>query len=371
MSAEKDDTWERFLRESEAGVADAPKEPSARAREVTRRLRENPGPPPGWRTHEPAGSRRGRGGRRRGGWYVVGFALSIALLIVALAPGKVVDLFADATGGTSAAGPTGTPRPGSDPDATRPTRQDPFAGSPAAAWEDGAAGIVVPPARATGWMDAEQVAHALDVSREFTADTGLDPGALRGERPAEALARIDPRQGDLRATLSEALRAPTERNDPLTLFSRFDPARVSLVGSVVKTRGELTFREGQGGGVEVTADVTFVYPVAPADAGARSGGSGDGPVERTIVRRELVMLWENPETASAAPDTFALTSRSVHISNGGCGDGPVGWLNPRFGPADPGSGPTGRGPAIDPYDRRTAIPETGGDTEGCGTVTRT
>ncbi|NUP44678.1 MAG: hypothetical protein HOY76_48545, partial [Streptomyces sp.] len=41
-SSRSDEEWERFLRESVAGAADAPKEPSARAREVAKRLRAEP-----------------------------------------------------------------------------------------------------------------------------------------------------------------------------------------------------------------------------------------------------------------------------------------------------------------------------------------
>ena len=78
-----DEEWERFLREAEAGTRSAPEEPSARARMVARRLREEPGQPEGWRTHRPARRRRGKG------WYVLGLLVVAALLAVAVAPGRV------------------------------------------------------------------------------------------------------------------------------------------------------------------------------------------------------------------------------------------------------------------------------------------
>jgi len=56
-SSRSDEEWERFLRESVAGAADAPKEPSARARDVAKRLRAEPGDPEGWRGYSPV--RRG------------------------------------------------------------------------------------------------------------------------------------------------------------------------------------------------------------------------------------------------------------------------------------------------------------------------
>lgn len=88
-SSRSDEEWERFLRESVAGVADSPKEPSARARDVTERLRADPGRGlEGWRSHTPARP------KRRTGWYMVGLLASLALLAVALAPGRTVNLFA-------------------------------------------------------------------------------------------------------------------------------------------------------------------------------------------------------------------------------------------------------------------------------------
>ncbi|NEE47009.1 hypothetical protein G3M55_20640, partial [Streptomyces sp. SID8455] len=87
-----DEEWERFLREAEAGSAGAPQEPSARARMVTRRLREQPGPPEGWRTYRPARRRRGKG------WYVLGLAAAVALLVVALVPGLLVGWFGGGDG---------------------------------------------------------------------------------------------------------------------------------------------------------------------------------------------------------------------------------------------------------------------------------
>ncbi|NEB75426.1 hypothetical protein G3I40_09340, partial [Streptomyces sp. SID14478] len=74
-SAISDDEWERFQRESAEGVREAPKEPSARARMVTRRLREEAAPPPGWRTHHPP--------RQRRRWYAVGLVAALALLVAA------------------------------------------------------------------------------------------------------------------------------------------------------------------------------------------------------------------------------------------------------------------------------------------------
>ncbi|MER6026579.1 hypothetical protein [Streptomyces sp. NPDC001851] len=357
-----DEEWERFLREAGAGTRDAPKEPSARARMVTRRLREEPGPPDAWRSHEPP---RRRGGKGR---YVAGLLVAAGLLVVALNPGRVTGWFGGGSGdGKDVPLAVESKRPDQPPPTEgagqRPTRAQPFRGSPAAHWADGAAGIGMPAARATGWMSKAQVQQALDRSRDFLAASGLDAGVLGGKRPGKAIALINPRQRDVRDYLATAFRAPSRRDDPLLLFSRFDKSKVRLVGDVVKTRGRITYREGRRGAVEVTADVTFVYPVVSATA-----GSDD--VERTIVRREIVMSWDDPAKVITEPGTFSLLSYKMDTTNGGCG-AYTGYLTPEFG-ADGATASPHDGPAIDPYDRSTSVnagARGDGDT-ACGTASR-
>ncbi|WP_030764267.1 MULTISPECIES: hypothetical protein [unclassified Streptomyces] len=345
-SSRSDEEWERFLRESVAGAADAPEEPSARAREVTQRLRTQPrGGSEGWRRHTPARP------ERRTGWYLVGLLVSLALLVVAFIPGRVVDLFA-----------------GDDHDAPakagrHPTLDEPFRGSPAADWASGAAGITMPEARAVGWMNAAQVEQALARSLDFLVTAGLDRGVLRGERPEQAIALINPHQKDVQDLLKTAFQNPTEKNDPLLLFSRFQPSRTQLVGDVVKTQGQLTYREGERGALQVTADVTFVYPVTRAEAGG--GGAGD-EIVRTIVRRELVLSWDDPDKVTTEPGTFSIVSYKYDMTNGGCGV-LTGYLTPPFGDerrADEA------GKEVDPYDRSGPVAQGGFGQDECGRATR-
>ncbi|WP_055557848.1 hypothetical protein [Streptomyces sp. NBRC 110028] len=354
-SSRSDEEWERFLRESVAGTADAPKEPSARARGVANRLRAEPGREmEGRRGYPPARP------RRRTGWYVAGLLASLVLLVVALAPGWAVDLFA---GGDSPPLAAETARPTGAPPAEaarRPTTKEPFRGSPAASWASGAEGITVPEAGAVGWMSAAGVERALARSRDFLVASGLDRGVLRGERPDKAVALINPHQKDVQDLLKTAFRSPNEKNDPLLLFSRFQPSRTHLVGDVVKTRGRLTYREGERGALRVTADVTFVYPVSRADAG------GDDEIVRTIVRRELVLSWDDPDKVITEPGTFSIVSYKYAMTNGGCG-APTGYFVPPFGTdrrADEA------GAEVDPYDRSTPVVRGGPAADECGRATR-
>lgn len=357
-SSKSDEEWERFLRESVAGAADSPKEPSARAREVANRLRAEPGgDPAGWRTYTPARP------KRRTGWYAVGLLASLVLLVVAFVPGQTVDLFAgDDPDSPPAAAETARPNRAPPAEAARrPTMDEPFRGSPAASWANGAAGITVPKAGAVGWMSAAEVKRALARSRDFLVASSLDRGVLGGERPEKAIALINPHQKDVQKLLESAFRTPGEKNDPLLLFSRFQSSRTHLVGDVVKTRGRLIYREGKHGALQVTADVTFVYPVTRADA-----GGDDNEIVRTIVRRELVLSWDDPDKVITEPGTFSIASYKYDMTNGGCG-APTGYFTPPFGTdrrADKA------GTEVDPYDRSAPVGRTESAEDECGRATR-
>lgn len=359
-SSVSDEEWERFLRESEEGVRDAPKEPSARARIVTRRLREQSEPPTAWRAHRPPR-------RKSGVWYGVGLIAALVLLVVALTPGLVKGWFDGGADDDAAPLAAESVRPSGAPasqDARQPTLDEPFRGSPAERWADGAAGITVPAARATGWMSREQVERALADTRDFLVASGVDADVLRGERPKKAIAYINPRQPDMRTFLTRAFAEPGEKYDPTLLFSRFDPERVRLVGDVVKVRGRMTYEEGERGALKVTTDVTYVYPVVKAEAGSDE-------VTRVIVRREVVASWDDPAKVMIDEGTFDLASFDTDTTNAGC-DVRSGYLTPTFDSDRSSSGAQPHdGATVDPYDRSVSMDERmRAASKGCGTATR-
>jgi hypothetical protein len=72
-----------FVQDSERDIhtSEAPKEPSARARMVTERLRQQEARgelPPGWRTGSAWQEMNGRAARRRKVWTIIGVVLAIA-----------------------------------------------------------------------------------------------------------------------------------------------------------------------------------------------------------------------------------------------------------------------------------------------------
>lgn len=363
-----DDLWEQFARDTERDIrASAQKEPSARARMVTERLRRQDArgeQPAGWRADPARQKANDRAVRRRRRWAVVGVPLAIAVAVVAMKPSLLPgDPFGSAKSeGTSDASPLPeeTAEPSAAPSAVDPdvpTLARPFAGSPAEQYSDGAAGIALPPAKAVGSLSKAQVEGALQLTKQLLVDANLDPATLRGGRPEVALKVIDPTQKDLLGQLNTALRKPDEKHDPLWMFSRFDPAEVRLAGDVIKTRGRMTFEAGERDTVVVRADYTFVYPLVHADAGATE-------VARTIVRRVLDTELYDPAKYQVTPGKISVVRYDSALGNSAC-DVFDGYLHPYFDSDAATAGATPAGPTVDPYDRSGEV-----DDGSCGTVTR-
>ncbi|MFH8464266.1 hypothetical protein [Streptomyces sp. NPDC017991] len=384
-----DNVWERFVQDSERDIriSEAPKEPSARARMVTERLRRQEARgelPPAWRADPVGQGANGRRARRRKMWTVLGIPLALAVAVVAMKPSL---LPGDPFGTDSGTGPGASPQtastlpaetapetaaPGSAPGT--PTPDEPFAGSPAARYADGAAGIVLPEAKPVGAFSKDQVAGALEQSKTLLVEANLDRGTLFGDAPETVLGKVlDPEQPELVDDLRSWLRKPGKGHDPLRFFSRFDGDEVRLVGDVVKTRGRTTFEAGEDGALDIHTDYTFVYALAPADPDSTE-------VARTIVRRVIDLRLLDPAKYEATPGRLAVIRYDDDIANSAC-DVHDGFLHPRL----TSGGPTGAPPsgaAVDPYDRSRDI---GDDSDGsggsggsgdsgeepCGTVSRT
>ncbi|MFE5819745.1 hypothetical protein ACFQ6S_40835 [Streptomyces sp. NPDC056479] len=364
-----DEAWEKFVQDAARDRDSVPKEPSARARMVTERLRQQDArgeTPEGWRTGPAWQEMNGRAARRRRRWAIVGVPLAVAVAVVALRPSLIPgDPFGTATASPKGAAasplPAETTAPTAAPgaaDPAIPTRARPFAGSPAERWAEGEAGIALPKATQVGSLSKGQVEQALQQTRKLLVDANLDPATLRGERPETALGVIEPRQTELLDLLTTALRKPDKDHDPLWMFSRFDPAEVRLAGDAVKTRGRMTFKAGEHASVVVHADYTFVYPLAR---------EGSTEVARTIIRRVLDVELSDPAKYQVTPGKITVQRYDQEIGNSACSvyDG---YLHPEFDSSMPTGAPA-TGPTTDPYDRSKDIDAD--RVEGCGTVSRT
>ncbi|MEU7187659.1 hypothetical protein AB0B79_11370 [Streptomyces sp. NPDC039022] len=315
---------------------------------------------PAWRDRAGRAARRRK--RIRTGVAVVIVAAGVVTL--AVNPGDMRSKLPGLAGGDAVAKPlpAETAAPGSAPAdeafPATPTLKEPFAGSPALRYADGAAGLVPPEAKAVRRLSQDEVADVMRKARDLLVDANLNPRTLRGERPAAALDLVDPLQPGTRQDLEAWLAKPGREHDPLQLFTRFDPREVRPAGDVVKTRGRMTFKEGQDGALLIHSDYTFVYPVVRAAQGASE-------VTRTVVRRVVDFEVNDPERFRATPGKLALTRYNSDFGNTAC-EVYDGFLHPRF--ADGRSGPMTSGPEVDPYDRSKELNE---DEAGhCGTVSR-
>ncbi|MFF8607606.1 hypothetical protein ACF06X_16855 [Streptomyces sp. NPDC015346] len=359
-----DEDWAAFVeaaRKDGVGSGAVP-EPRRRLRRPER------SEPEGWRTGPAWREMDGRGKARRQVKGVVGITLAAGLLLVVLRPELVTDRLPQGLGGPGATTPLSaeTARPSAPPSQEvlpdRPTLKEPFKGSPALRWADGAAGIEVPKAKAVGGMSREEVAGALDSVRRFLVAANLDPATLRGERPTDAIELLDPLQKDVRPRIDRWLTEPDKDNNPLWLFSRFDPAEVRLAGDVVKTRGRMTFEAGERSGeVRVHADYTFVYPLVKTRPGFDE-------VARTVVRRQMTFALHDPAKVVTTRGMLSVLRMEESAGNSDCARAADGFLHPQFSEDLAGAAPHPGGPEIDPYDRSKDI---GDLSHTCGTVTRT
>lgn len=368
-----DEEWEKFVRDAERDQASAaPKEPSARARMVTERLRQQDARgelPAGWRTGPALQERNGPSARRRKVWSALGVLLAVAVAVIALKPSAALNLLPGGSG-TDAAVPSASPltaestRPSAAPAdaAGQPTRKRPFAGSPAERWSAGADAIEVPKAKTVSGVSAARIETALRRTKEFLVAANLDRDVLYGAEPKTALALLDPLSKDFVARLRAGLSRPTVENDPKWNFTRFDPDEIELVGTDVKVRGRMTVEpgEGKGGRALIRADYTFVYPVARA--------AGGEEVTRTIVRRAVEVEVVDPVRYQATEGRIWLRDLSSEIGNDSCRQGD-GFIHPRF-QADLSADPEPSGDVVDPYDRSRVLDGAAGTRE-CGTLSRT
>ncbi|MBL3665463.1 hypothetical protein JL475_05495 [Streptomyces sp. M2CJ-2] len=401
-STPPDDVWDKFFEDSERDIrASAPKEPSARARMVTERLRAmdeaqarsngdggkrrwgrnkpaaQPALPEGWRTGPAWQEMNGRTTRRRTGWSVVGVLVAVVVAVVAVNPSGALSWLpgdlgdGSGTSGTSdgmngaSAAPLApeTARPTSAPSAAlpvMPTRDRPFAGSPALRWESGAEAIRLPEgkAKAVNGVSAASVEAALEGARDFLIASNLDHEVIMGAEPKKALALLDPLMGDYLAELRAGLRKPTVENDPVWIFTRFDPDDVELVDDV-RVRGRLTVEpvRGTAGKAVVKGDYTFVYALARP---------GEGEVARVIARRVIEVEAVDPARFQATDGRIWLADVKSEIGNHDCRES-YGVIRPQF-LADLEGDPMPTGEERDPYDRSRSLDGVAGE---CGVVTRT
>jgi hypothetical protein len=142
----------------------------------------------------------------------------------------------------------------------------PFAGSPAVAWADGAAGITIPAARAHGPYTAAVVRSAYETTRQLLIAGNLNWPTLHGGPPTAFADLLTKQQrGQFLAGLrSTALNKDGTEQNTRTWVASFAPGSTQFVTTVVKVRGRMSASlAGDSGSrvLRINYDYLFVYAV--------------------------------------------------------------------------------------------------------------
>lgn len=211
-----------------------------------------------------------------------------------------------------------------------------FVDSPAAHYADGAAGLVVPRAKAVGSFSASEVAQDYAALKRLFVDADLEPAVLAGGTPTALMAALDPKNPTL-AELRTALAKPSEANNPVQYVTRFDAHDTRVLGHTVKVHGSMTARAGSDGTLVVSGDFIFVYAVAPV--------GNSSAWARTLVQRYIALDFvpENGRWEIPPAGTYWVRENYASTANDRCGVY-NGYVNPDFTHAS-----VTHGKPVDPY----------------------
>jgi hypothetical protein len=289
----------------------------------------------------------------------VALVLAGLLVLVVLDPGRFNSLLDFGPGTPPAAsenddsvaepvaGPRNTPPAGSSKIVIDPAH--PFAGSPAANYPAGIAGLRMPAAKQAGAFSAKEVALALNLTRRYFAATRLDPKVIAGQYPTGVFALFEPHGAELLDPLRRGLRHPTATDDPTLYVTRLDPRQDVLHGSVVKVNGTATVRVGTPDQLIVSIDVLVVYATRRVD--------GPQEVTRVVLRQQQDLHTFHHNGRNMTPGLIWPGASALGWSGVTCESD--GYAHPQY-PSEWEStvGPSG----ADPYDARQPLR---GDV-GCG-----
>ena len=145
---------------------------------------------------------------------------------------------------------------------------DPFVGSEAGTWADGAARITVPAARPVGTFTAAQVKDAYATTRKLLIAANLDQQTLHGGAP-NAFASLRTKQQ--RETFLAGLNTKGTNKGGYPLSTRkwvasFAPGSADFIGNVIKVHGTMSAHSAKEAGgmvLAVQVDYLFAYAVEP------------------------------------------------------------------------------------------------------------
>jgi hypothetical protein len=222
---------------------------------------------------------------------------------------------------------------------------DPFAGSPAAAYADGAAGITAPAAVATGGLSARDVEAAYATTRKRLIAAALDRPTLLGGSPDAFARAVGP---DERSFFVANLNNPALDRRTRWWVVTLAPHTAELAGTVIKVHGTMSARPSTVDhirGAAVRVDYLFVYPIQRPGAPAT--------LERLVARVSGEIF-------------FYLRGGALHTRTDDWGVSPTparcdvrdGFIHPAYTDSPTERSP-GTGPEKDPYDQSRPVPDDG------------
>ncbi|WP_158840901.1 hypothetical protein [Saccharothrix deserti] len=195
---------------------------------------------------------------------------------------------------------------------------EPFAGTAAASWADGEAGVVVPEPRQVGTFPADQVAQAYAQVRQAVVTARLD-------RRVVVEHDLEPFFGLFAPDLRDSLRVLFDgRNDgeAALVVTRVDKdSRLAEVAP--KVRGEMAAEAGPGGELVVRTDYTFAYAFTPDRPEAVRGPMDVVALSRFQVR--YAVRTGDPGVAGLWADASTGSLHSI-----ACSTAKRGYLAPAF-----------------------------------------
>jgi hypothetical protein len=155
---------------------------------------------------------------------------------------------------------TAAPRPAGPP-------ADPFAGTPADDWADGAAGIALPAAAPADGYTAAQVGSAYQATRKLLIAANLDRQTLLGGPPtafADLLTSQD-RASFLSGLNDKGVDAAGYSLSTRSMVMSFAPGSTQLVGNVIKAHGTMSVSKhgSVNNALGIDVDFLFVYAIEP------------------------------------------------------------------------------------------------------------
>jgi hypothetical protein len=222
---------------------------------------------------------------------------------------------------------------------------DPFAGTPAAQYPVGAAGVVVPPGKQVGPWTPAQVQDVLTRTKQTLIAARLEPQMLEQGDPAGYLKTISE---SARGTVTTSLQSGEALGYVTRLASEYELADDPRV------KGTMTVTLGPKKELVVGADYVWIYPLT----GPTGDGAPSGPGSKLVVVH-TIEAYQWFATKSVAPKDTGLRpgAGKLYTVNMDCDLAKSGKLGlQRAAPGNPQNVPEDK--AYDPATRPEDLPET-------------